>query len=95
MTKGDFYNSDTRTLTWANLTNPETLTTLRLEPGEVVENLFVPWGFDDPFLKPLSVAPVEEQPPYEAPTIVPGPPIDLPVDPPPAEDSPAEPSEEG
>jgi len=89
MTTGNFYNSDTRTLTWGNLRDPRTLSTLRLEPGEVVENLFIPWGFSDPFLKPLSVAPVEEQPPYEAPTIVPV------VDLPPAEDSPAEPSEEG
>jgi hypothetical protein len=91
MTKGDFYNSDTRTLTWPQLKDPVTLATLRLEPGETVENLFVPWGFEDPFLKPLSAMPVGDQIPDEVPVLVPDPP----VDPPPAEDSPAEPSEEG
>jgi hypothetical protein len=91
MTKGNFYNSDTRTLTWGSLTHPETLTTLRLKPGEVVENLFVPWGFSDPYLLPISVEPVGDQAPDNAPAIV----SDPPVDPPPAEDSPAEPSEEG
>jgi hypothetical protein len=87
MTKGNYYNSDSRTLTWPTLTHPDTLTTLRLEPGETVENLFVPWGFKDPFLKPLSVQPVGDQTPDEVPTFDPNPP--------PAEDSPAEPSEEG
>ena len=89
--RDSFYNSDSRTLTWPFLTDPTTGATLRLDPGETVENLFVPWGFTDPFLLPLSAKPVGEQTPDETPALVP----DLPVDPPPAEDSPAEPSEEG
>ena len=83
--KKNFYNSDNRTLTWPALTHPETLTTLRLEPGEVVENLFVPAYFKDPFL--LVVEATGKQAPDEVPTIV--------VNLPPAEDSPAEPSKEG
>ena len=82
--KKNFYNSDNRTLTWPALTHPETLTTLRLEPGEVVENLFVPAYFKDPFL--LVVEAVDKQSPDKVPTFTPNPP---------AEDSPAEPSKEG
>ena len=92
MPNQDFYNSDGQTRYWNGLRDPITLSTLQLGPGEVVENLFVPWGFEDPYLKPLLVStPLKQDEPEDEPE----PEEEDSTDPPPAEDSPAEPSKEG
>jgi hypothetical protein len=96
MPNQDFYNSDGQTRYWNGLRDPITLSTLQLGPGEVVENLFVPWGFEDPYLKPLLVsAPLVQDPGPVEPDEPEDEPEEVTTDPPPAEDSPAEPSEEG
>lgn len=88
----DFINTDSNTRVWTGLSHPGNdrrpqFSTLELDAGEVVEGLVVPWGFEDPWLKPLEVGYPDQAPPQP----------EVPSEPPPAEEEPPsdDPSEEG
>jgi hypothetical protein len=53
-TTGSFYNAGDMARDWPDLQDPETGTTLYLEPGEEVEDLVVPVNFTCSYLRPLN-----------------------------------------
>lgn len=79
---GTYVNTAYDTRSWGALRHPgndrrPAMSTLELDPGEVVEDLVVPRGFEDPWLKPVGEVADASEGPAE-------PPADQPV--PPAED---------
>lgn len=92
---GTYVNTAFDTRSWGALRHPgndrrPAMSTLELDPGEVVEDLVVPRGFEDPWLKPVGEVADASEGPAEPPD---GPPAPADEDEAPsASEGPAEPS---